>query len=236
MHPKHDQDERRRYPRVKMAASAIVLAVDQGHSLHVVENLSAGGASLVGNVALKAEEEITVFLIVGECMPLKVCARIVHCRLLSENRWQTGISFVHNSAETEDVIQDMVLKELDRIRANPSILVLSSSKAQFRTFERDCWLLGRRVLYSSKSLDVAWLLQDPGVKIDIICIDMGLVGEIGHSILDFLEANYPEIRRVLIIDDEEDMGDFGECSFHAHAVLKWPLHPQRLTESMGLEG
>ena len=229
--------DQRQYPRVRISASAILVVPDKnpankkpGHEIAVVENLSAGGALLLSNDPLNEEQQFEVVLAVGDAQPLRIPAEVIRCTS-ADDRWRVAVRFLHETPATEDQIQEMVLQELERIRANPVILVVCGLREKFRHFESSYLSMGRRVVFSDDPQEALWLLQDPGTHIDTVFLELSLVSELIHPILAFLESEFPQIRRIVVINNRSDIKG---TEFRAHALVQEPLDFGFLENLLGL--
>jgi len=110
--------DRRSDPRAAALGEGVVIFGDGTAHCYCVENLSAGGALLIGEPALPEFEVLRLVLRVGA-----VPARTIEARVA----WQTdgpvkgyGVTFVNLDTEIEDAIHDVVLGILGGAATVPS--------------------------------------------------------------------------------------------------------------------
>ena len=101
-------------PRSDLAAG--VRAIVRGRdfiSQYAVYDLAVGGARLVGP-ELREHVLVEVTLVSPHGAPVRVLGRVAHA---CES--EAGVAFLHQQAETEDAIQAMLLRALERRAARP---------------------------------------------------------------------------------------------------------------------
>lgn len=106
-------EERRRYPRAEVAASAIILASDRYGGTCLVENLSAGGALLAGDCPVRVGDSLKVVLQLARQKPLILSAAVVYVRDLAGER-TFAVAFKDLPSAIEDRLQDFALAHLER--------------------------------------------------------------------------------------------------------------------------
>ncbi len=123
------RDERRRYPRVDVAASAVVF-VPGGRSpvRYVVRDLSVGGALLQGGPPLSTADVIQMVLYLEGSDPLVIDARLAPRKARDGSDRGFAVAFQNLNAVQEDVIQDAILSALE---------LLNGPDSRVRTRDRD---------------------------------------------------------------------------------------------------
>ncbi len=104
--------ERRRHPRTLSHTEAVVKAKSGIHH-YDVSNLSAGGALLIGEPALREGERVEVILRLPLYPEVRVQANVVRC-VRDEGGNEIAVTFVHVDDRTEDHIQAALLSEIER--------------------------------------------------------------------------------------------------------------------------
>ncbi|MHB8879642.1 MAG: PilZ domain-containing protein, partial [Myxococcaceae bacterium] len=109
------QTERRRHLRSdRVAASAIVLAESGFAGAFGVENLSAGGALLIGEPRIKCGEDVRILLQLEGRRPIHLSARVVGHRMPEKGPHLFAVTFLDVKPAVEDGIQTAVLTALER--------------------------------------------------------------------------------------------------------------------------
>ena len=104
----------RRFPRLRAVdMQAVVLARRNQHAQFSVESLSAGGALLVGGLALVRTESIRVMLEGPDGHPIDVAARVLRMELREDGLRAVAVQFVHVSADAHDRIRQLVSRMLE---------------------------------------------------------------------------------------------------------------------------
>jgi c-di-GMP-binding flagellar brake protein YcgR len=106
--------ERRRHPRAAIAASAIVLAGSKFAGTFVVENLSAGGALLVGDPIVGIGQRIKVILTLITKPPVSLVAQLLRTEVRDTGEKVFVVEFRNVPAATQDRIQRAVLAALEQ--------------------------------------------------------------------------------------------------------------------------
>ncbi|MBI5479920.1 MAG: PilZ domain-containing protein [Deltaproteobacteria bacterium] len=124
------QDERRRHPRSEVVATAVVLATNKYAGHYLVENLSAGGALLVGDAELEPGERLKMLLQLPGRKPISLSAEVVRRQVNDAQECLFAVAFRHLSAGIEDTIQQVVLATLERLHdaSQPEVLVVDDSR------------------------------------------------------------------------------------------------------------
>lgn len=197
-----DVSERRRFPRARhVAVTATVIARSNQTAPFAVENLSAGGARLVGDLALAAGEGIQVLLERAGSQPMALTAKVVRVDRSEETgRQVVGVSFSNLPDPIQDAIQGLVLRALARQRAEapPTVLVIDDVREVCDVFTRDVEALGYFVVAAQTPLDAIRSLQDPGTKVDAAFVDLCLGRADGLDVIEYLTDEHPSIRRVVM--------------------------------------
>lgn len=215
--------ERRKHPRGAAAATAVI---DCGEFLgpYLVENLSAGGALLIGEPPLSIGSRAQLVIQLPDCSSLRVAARVVR-----QSRRREGpvfaVAFRGLPDSVEDRIQELVLESLERQRAEnaPSVLILDDLPHICRTLERHLRALGRRAMLATTPLAAIHAIENAVDAIDMAFVDLRLGSSDGVEMLCFLEEEHPHIHRVLMSGAiGPDQLELALASGRAHSVLHKP--------------
>ena len=165
---------RREFLRTRtLAITACVIARATRRSVSSVESLSAGGAVLVGDLALSPGEEIQVLLGIGGA-PVLVSARVVRIHGRTERQTAIAVAFLDVPRDIEGRIQVLVLSALDRERAGsrPAVVVIGADAELRAKLERDFERLGRDMVVAATALEVIWHLEDRDRTYDAVLVDL----------------------------------------------------------------
>ncbi len=221
-----DVFDRRRFPRTEtIPGTAIVVARDDQHARFSIDDLSAGGAQLVGEMDLQSGERVRVHLQINIDHVLSFDAEVVRTEIVPGDRYRVGVAFRSVPADIEDRVQRLVLSALERQRAEavPALLILDDDPEIRAILERDLKQLGRRVVSVAAPLDAVRRLHDRSTRFDAALIDLQIGPASGIDMLAYLSDDHPTIRRVLM-SGQIGSGVLDEviASGRAHAVLAKP--------------
>lgn len=229
-------DERRRHARSEVVATAVVFTRDRMHGTFFVQDLSAGGAYLLGHLDVHPGEKITTLLRFPGKAPFSVEARVVrHEPRTSAHDDHTAISFLGLLAEQEDIIHEAIVAALERetARLSATILVIDPDDATRDALEHDLRALGHQPLAVSTPLEALSWLERPGTHISTVFVDVTPGSAQGLDVLDFLGEHHPEIRRVVMAGEVRPFRlDLALRSGRAHQVLKKPWDRRHLAEAV----
>jgi CheY-like chemotaxis protein len=222
--------ERRRSPRTQIRARALVRS--RGKAMHaVLENLSAGGARLVGDLAVVPGQRLEVLLeLEGE--PARLDAVVV--RVEDGDVDDAAIEFRDVAPGVQDRIHELVVAALERQRdATPtSILVIDATERIRIALERDLAELGREAVLATSPLEALWTLQDRSRRYDTAIIELDPRSDSrsdphAELLLGYLIDRHPEIRRI-VLSAAPELAEPQLVAGRAHAVLAKPWHPRGL--------
>lgn len=210
-------------------------------SSFAIENLSATGALLVGDLVLAPSERIKLLLHIDGERPLGVTAEVVRIQSLSTDRSRVAVRFHEVEFETQAWIQNLVLSAIDRqwITADPAILVVDDEPATCIAAERDLRVLGWTVVSAASSVEVVRWLRDRSVRFEAALVEACLDRINSLALLGQLADEHPRIRRVLVSkrvpsrDDENALVSNALVSACAHAFLQKPWDPDMLMDAIG---
>ncbi len=119
MSNRHDSENRRRYERWPVALRAECSVVSDGEwkGAHVCENISAGGALLVGPPGLRVlrvGEKVQLTVRITSLEPIEVKAEVRRTATRNTSSIEYGVEFRDLSADEEDLIQSTLLAVLEQ--------------------------------------------------------------------------------------------------------------------------
>ncbi|MFH0899764.1 MAG: PilZ domain-containing protein [Pseudomonadota bacterium] len=222
--------ERRKHPRCEVVASAIVLTRCRFAGTFVVQDLSAGGALLIGDPRLEQGERIRLLLQLPGMKGIGLSAEVVR----TEDRGREhsfAVAFRQPSAPAEDAIQEIVLSTLERRREaeQPTVLVVESSQDVCSTLDRDLRALGRRAVFRATGVDALALLGEPGRRIDTVIVSVHLGITEGMDVFSALADDHPGIRRILFANGlRRCQAELAITAGKAQAILERPWSRETL--------
>jgi c-di-GMP-binding flagellar brake protein YcgR len=113
---RHDSENRRRYERwpVALQAECSVLSDGEWKGAHVCENISAGGALIVGPGGLRVGEKLQLTVRITSLEPIEVKAEVRRASTRNTASIEYGVEFRDLSADDEDLIQSTILAVLEQ--------------------------------------------------------------------------------------------------------------------------
>ncbi len=216
--------EKRMYPRVEAAAAAFVCSSQKFVGAYLVENISAGGALLVGSEALAAEKEILILLQLPGHQHLNLWGEITHFGRRDENEYSFGISFVKVSPKMAESIRHVMLSFLETKELPHCVLIADSNKDSRRALESELLAFGRRAVFAVDTMEVVVKLREPFARFEAVFVDLGIGPTGGLKVLEFLEMEYPNVRRILMSNPLRNcQPNLALAGGRAHAILGKPL-------------
>lgn len=229
-------DERRRHPRSEIVATATILSTKGNASSYLVENLSAGGALLVGgDDHLEPGARVRMLLHLPERKPLSLSAVVIRRQAHGAKGHGLAVNFQHLSPEIQDVIQEVVLTTLERLHdaTQPEVLVIDDSLEVCRALERDLRAVGRRSVWATNTLQGLKQLETSERRIDAAIVDLRLGNADGLEFLDLLSQAHPSVRRILMSGSIR-LGqlELALPAGRAHAVIEKPWSREVLKKAL----
>jgi hypothetical protein len=119
--------ERRKWPRVEFTAMAHVLSADGTCEVFGIENLSAGGALLVGDNDLAPGAKIRVSLELANHGPITINAVVVRSKTSADGGAISAVAFQISDSNVEDIIHQAVLLRLEELHRHRVALRAASA-------------------------------------------------------------------------------------------------------------
>lgn len=107
--------ERRKWPRVEFTAMAHVITEQGACEVFGIENLSAGGALLVGDDSLAPGSKVRVSLELANFGPIAVNAVVVRSKKDADGEAVSAVAFQIAGSNLEDTIHQAVLQRLEEL-------------------------------------------------------------------------------------------------------------------------
>jgi CheY-like chemotaxis protein len=229
-------DNRRRHGRREVTATAMVFSPRRLHGSFLVQDLSAGGACLIGRVGAPPGTRLTLLLQFPGKVPLPVLATVVRHDSLGSTRARTAVTFLDLHPDHEDAIQEAIAATLERERARlaATVLVLAPEDDTRDALEEDLRILGHEPVAVTTPLEALAWLERPGGRIATALIDVSPGATAALDVLEFLGERHPAIARVVMADEVRPFRlDLALRSGRAHRVLQKPWDRRRLAEAVG---
>jgi two-component system chemotaxis response regulator CheY len=229
--------ERRRHPRVSGVDIEATVVTGDGAVTCSIESLSAGGARLVGGLRVAVGEEVRVLL--GPHAPGSgtLDARVLRTEHRGDGTSAVALMFRDAAPDTEDAIQRLVLRWLEREHASTDwVLVLDDDASIRAAIGRDLRALGFATRAMAAPLELLRGLEDPALNPMAAFIDLCLCHEDGANVLSFLSDDYPHIRRVVMSGTRHDELERCVDSERAHAFVHKPWNRRALARALGACG
>jgi CheY-like chemotaxis protein len=243
----HTKHTTRRFRRAHLASNA-VLVLESGRTIGPfrVENLSAGGALLTGQIVqlvglLAVGSTVSVRLLLpGASKSIEISADVVRAvegTMRATEQLSFAVRFRDVSANTEDLIQSAVLGAIEesRVHGESAVLVLAESVEDGRVLKQSLEGLGQKPFPADTFLEVLRRLQDQNLRIEVALVDLLVRGASGLDILTALADYFPDVRRVLMSRNADAPAlRLAQSSGRAHAILITPAEPAELAIAIGL--
>jgi CheY-like chemotaxis protein len=114
------------------------------------------------------------------------------------------------------------------------VLVVDDDPSVGRALVRDLTALGRQAVCVTTPLDAIKYLQSALSRVEVALVDYDLNTSDGLDLLDFLNKDYPAVRRVLMSGCVGlELLDQACESGHAHTAFAKPWDRERLTQVLG---
>lgn len=195
--------DRRRFPRARVAGNAIAFAGGRYVGAYVVRNLSAGGAHLVGDNNLAVGQAVQVLLRLGGQFSHSLDAEVVRREQLPSNEQSFAVAFRNLAPDTEDSLQNLAVLALENAVTEKvaAVLVLNSPSSVLLALDNDLRSLGHDVVGVATPLDALSLLSSDTHRIVAVVAGCDLAHADPLGFLNFLKDAYPRIRRVALPGD-----------------------------------
>jgi ActR/RegA family two-component response regulator len=236
--------DRRRFPRWEILATAVVFSPDRLHGTYVVQNMSAGGAFLIGGASLTVGASVTVLVQLQQKCLGTMAARVVRRCATTSAGASFAIAFMDLNADEEDAIQQALMGEIEkmRTRAEADVMIMYPEGATRDALQRDLRKVGHASVAVATPLEaIGWLQRSPA-RIRTVIIDLSLGPARGVDMLQYLCEQHPEVHRVLIAEDERSQAssrsfrlELALRSGRAHMALPKPWTGEQIEEAVKSE-
>jgi ActR/RegA family two-component response regulator len=220
----HQDGERRQHKRGEIAATCEVFSSARHFGNYLVNDLSAGGACLIGEAPLPVGEDVHLLLQLPGRPPIGVEGRVVRRAAHEAGHRRFAVAFAGLDEEEEDALHQALVAELERVQARQlaSVLVFRGTATPDELLERDLRDVGHESVVVATSLEAVALLSGPGSRFATALVDLSSEAAAGLDFLDFLGNEHPHIRRVVLGAESDFRAALAVRSGRAHAALTRP--------------
>jgi hypothetical protein len=195
--------DRRRFPRAKVAGIAFTLTGGRYVGAYVVRNLSAGGAHLVGDNNLAIGQVVQVLLQVGRQFSHSLDAEVVRREQSSSNEQSFAVAFRSLAPDVEDSLRNLSALTLENAVAEKAaaILVLNTLTPVLVALDNDLRSLGHDMVAVATPLDALSLLSSDTHRLVAVIAGCDPAHTDPLGFLNFLKDAHPRIRRIALPGD-----------------------------------
>jgi hypothetical protein len=233
----YEDGERRRHQRKRIVATCEVFSAARHFGTYQINDVSAGGASLVGEAPLPIGEEVRVLLQLEGRAPIAVDGRVVRRASAEGDPRIFAVAFGDLEGEEEDALHQALVAELERVHARQlaKVLVFRGTSEPDELLERDLREVGQESVMVATPLEaVAWL-TGPGARFATALVDLSSSAAAGLDFLEFLGSEHPRIRRVVLGAEADFRATLAVRSGRAHAALSRPWSRSDLLSATSVE-
>jgi hypothetical protein len=223
---------KRQAARARVGATAFVLRAEGCAGPFVVDNLSAGGALLLGGSGWRPGETFEIQLRLHSGAELRTSAAVLRCERRREEM-SVAVQFQNMPADVEDALQDAVAAALEhhRAQAAAAIVVVTPWPHDADVVSGAISRSGATPLIVTTFLDALRWLQDPRMLVKALIVDADAESGSGMEALEWCAAEFPAVRRVLLVP--EAGGAEQRNTQRACATLARPITARRLARALG---
>lgn len=223
--------EHRRSYRLAHPGAAYV-AWKHGTRCYAVDNLSLGGALLLGVPAPPVGARVVALLRMRGARALSLCGHVVRASR-SELRPEFAVRFDWVPSDAEDEIHDLWLADHERPEAPTVLLVARSAKAR-RALSEFLQRLGWSVATAGTPLEAIEKLTRLADDLHWIVVFDRLTQTTGASLLSYVGSAHPGLRRLLICPrSARRLDHVALWRGIAEAAILQPINPPDLARAMG---
>ncbi len=223
---------KRQAARARLGATAFVLRAGGCAGPFVVDNLSAGGALLIGGTEWRTGERFELQLRLQSGAELRTSAAVLRCERRRDEAF-VAVQFQNVPPEVEDALQDAVAEAIEhhRAQAASAIVVVTPWPHDVEVVSGAISRSGATPLIVTTFLDALRWLQDPRVLVKALIVDADAESGSGMEALEWCAEEFPAVRRVLLVP--EAGGAEQRNTHRACATLARPITARRLTRALG---
>jgi hypothetical protein len=199
-------------------------------SVSAIRNLSVGGALVSGDLPVMPSQRMSIAIYLAGTPPLHVLARALR-RQVGTRKGDCALAFEGVSPEQQGVLVWAIDRE-QGLSSAPFVVVLSAANRRLAAIERGLSALGHEPQVVTSPLEAAaWI--ERGAK--AVLVEEKLVEIDGWNLLQFLQENRPDVKRVVIGAAVESFRlNLALRSGLAEAVLEKPFTAPAMAQKLGV--
>jgi hypothetical protein len=224
--------ERRRHQRAYLPLAASLFTENGKVGDYLVRDLSSGGALFTHGPPIPVGTALQAIL-VGQ----GVDGLSLRCIALRSDDGLDGSSRVAVEFRTlpssiQDLLQDLVLRALDRAK-DPAVLLVHRRPLLLASLAEDLVAAGRWVFLATTPLETIRSLCDLDATIEAILVDQSHDPSFGRAILELVKDDFPAVRRIaLCAGTTKNEIARTLATVHANDVLDVPWTPSGLEAAL----
>lgn len=240
---------KRRFTRARIGATAFVLGRLDGSAERVsvdeeqveclgplvVENLSAGGALLLGGSGWRVGQTVELELKLRRRAPIRAHAVIVRVEA-HKNPIGVAVEFQDLPQAVEESIHEAVRAAIERSQAaGRKVVVVTPHEEDILLLGLSIASLGLEPIVVSTVLEGLRWLQDPHVAVSGLMIDSAADGDTGVDALAWCADAFPGVRCVMIVREGELQQRTRDPRLRAAgAIVRRPVGLRRIASGLGV--
>lgn len=226
---------RRKHARASSPAFTVIVRSGDGRSaLCTVENLSTGGALLVGHAPRLQVGDVVRLMFKGDGRILNVRARITRVDE-REPTSSIAVAFLDVPIDIEEHIAGVVADVVEaQRRASPNLILIVGGTAVIRDeLVQDLTHHGWSSVAVQTPLEAIWQLDDRSRRFGTALVDFDRDPGAALDVLVHLIVSYRDMRRILFSNQDPATLARETSSWRAHACLRVPWTRAALAAAIG---
>jgi hypothetical protein len=219
--------DRRQYRRAMGVVDSVQVTARHKTQTFRVESLSAGGASIRGEIDLRVGERIKLALVI-DGRTETMAADVTRFERGADGCDLVGIAFRHPAERLVDRIEELVMAALERQRmsAPATVLIVDPREERGLALERDVKSIGFSTRRAVTTFEATRCLDDFAVRYEAVVIGNDPAADPLQFIV-YLQLAHTRLQRVLVT-----AADDPELAHRAHATLPEPWQLAGLTRAL----
>lgn len=193
----NDPQNRRQWARSPHLACSAIVAVGNSYAgVLVIENLSAGGALLVGTHRFTVGDYLNLVLQFGAALRVGLSAKVVRVDVGPKGKHLLGVEFQDVPTSLRETLNEIVCATLD-VERSAAVTLLVETGSFAGELERDLTAIGRKVVVLA---DLArtrrWLDRRPHPMVAAAIVDRA--SDQAVAVLEVVRDGAPAARRIAL--------------------------------------